>query len=148
MDKERYELEAKTDTMTFEFTSVGPKGEIPKLVVYSKIPNRNLYNLGFGDKDLITGKIDDLVVTDNKDSQKVLATVAATVYIFTEKYPHAFITAEGSTKARTRLYQMGISNNLSEISIDFDVLGKKEGSWYGFEKNVQYESFLIRRKWQ
>ena len=39
--------------------------------------------MGFGDKDLATGDINDLVVTDNKDSQKVLATVAFTVYTFT-----------------------------------------------------------------
>ncbi len=46
-------------------------------------------NLGFGDKDLQTGEVDDTVISDNGDSQKVLATVAATVYAFTDKYPEA-----------------------------------------------------------
>ncbi|MFY7789008.1 MAG: DUF6934 family protein [Thermoflexibacteraceae bacterium] len=43
-------------------------------------------NLGFGDKHPITGEIDDLAVTDNGDSEKVLATVAATVYEVTTHY--------------------------------------------------------------
>ena len=146
MGKERYELEIAPDKMIFEFTSVGPKGKIPKLVIYSKLPNRNVYNLGFGDKDLETGKIDDLVVTDNKDSQKVLATVASTLYVFLNQYPNTFVTATGSTRARTRLYQMGISNNLEDIMVDFIVLGRKDGVWDIFEKNIAYDAFLITNK--
>ena len=146
MGNERYELKVKSDTMSFRFTSIGPKGEIPKLVVYSKTPVKDLYNLGFGDEDINTGTIDDFVVTDNKDSQKVLATVAFTVYAFIDAYPNALIIARGSTKARTRLYQMGISNNLEAITTDFIVWGRKEGVWSFFEKNVQYDTFLITHK--
>ena len=97
--------------------------------------------LGFGDKDLETGKVDNLSVTDNKDSQKVLATVASTLYVFLNKYPNTFVTATGSTKARTRLYQMGISNNLENIMVDFIVLGRKDGVWDVFEKNIAYDAF-------
>ena len=118
MRYERYNPEVSPDILTFEFTSVGPKGKVSKVVIYSKLPIRNLYNLGFGDRDVETGAINDLVVTDNKDSKKVLATVAFTAYAFINKYPKALIILRGSTKARTRLYQMGISNNLEEISID------------------------------
>ena len=146
MRKERYELEVASDVMTFEFVSIGPKGEIPKIVMYSEMYARGFYNLGFGDKKLTTGFIDDLVITDNKDSQKVLATVASTVYDFTDKYPEAFIVAKGSTKVRTRLYQMGISNNLEEITTDFKVLGRKDGTWYRFEKNIAYDAFSITLK--
>ena len=63
MSNELYELSVKSDAMTFEFTSIGPKGEIPKLVIYSKMPTKNLYNLAFGDKNLETDTIDDLVIT-------------------------------------------------------------------------------------
>ena len=154
MGSEKYELEETSDAMVFEFTSVGPKGKISKLVVYSKTHIKGLYNLGFGDKNVDTGVIDDRVVTDNKDSQKVLATVASTVYAFLSKYPNAFITARGSTKARTRLYQMGISNNLEEIAQDFTVWGSQEVEdiWRPFEKNIEYDEFLIAlkksRKWK
>ena len=41
------------------------------------------YNVGFGDFDPKSGKINDLVVTDNKDREKVLATVVATAMDFT-----------------------------------------------------------------
>ena len=131
--------------MTYEFTSVGPKGAIPKLVIYYELED-NVYNLAFGDKDFNTGDIDDLVITDNKDSQKVLATVASTVYAFFKKYPDAFIRASGSTKARTRLYQMGISKYLDEITADFNVFGEKDGKLHPFERNIGYDAFLIMRK--
>lgn len=146
MRKEHYELMTESDVMKFRFISVGPKGEIPKLVIYTKIPNRDFYNLAFGDKDLDTDAIDDFVVTNNKDSQKVLATVALTVRLFTDEYPYAFVFAKGSSDARTRLYQMGISNNLEEITKDFAVFGEKNREWQQFRKNVNYNAFLITRK--
>ena len=145
MGKERYELREGLNAMTYEFTSIGPKGKIAKVVIYSEIDD-NIYNLGFGDKNIKTGDIDDLVITDNKDSQKVLATVAFTAYTFTDKYPDAWVGISGSTKARTRLYQIGISNNLAQISTDFIVLGFNNEKWERFEKNIEYEAFLIKRK--
>ena len=146
MGNELYELEEGSNAMTFEFTSVGPNGKIPKMVIYSKTNVRNLYNLAFGDKNINTGDIDDLVITNNEDSQKVLATVASTVYVFLNKYPEALIIATGSTKARTRLYQMGISKYLDEITADFNVFGEKDGKLHPFEKNIGYDAFLIMRK--
>ena len=145
MSNERYELREGLNAMTYEFTSIGPKGAIPKLVIYYELED-NVYNLAFGDKDINTGDIDDLVITDNKDSPKVLATVASTVYTFTDKYPDAWVAVTGSTKARTRLYQIGISNNWAKISTDFVVLGFKNEKWERFEKNVAYEAFLVKRK--
>ena len=146
MGNELYELEEGSNAMTFEFTSVGPKGAIPKMVIYSKTNVRNLYNLAFGDKNINTGDIDDLVITNNEDSQKVLATVASTVYVFLNKYPEALIIATGSTKARTRLYQMGISKYLDDIIANFNVFGEKDGILHPFEKNIGYDAFLIMRK--
>ena len=146
MRNERYELELETDATIFEFTSVGPKGNIRKRVIYSKTQVEGLYNLAFGDKDLNTGEIDDTVITDNKDSLKVLATVAFTIYTFVKAYPSAWVGITGSTKARTRLYQIGISNNLEYIMADFVVLGKKDKVWHPFEKNTEYEAFLITLK--
>ena len=70
-----------------------------------------------------TGDFDDFVITNNQDTIKVLATVAASVYAFSDVYPNARIYATGSTPARTRLYRMGISNNLEELQEQFDVFG-------------------------
>ena len=51
----RYELSADKSLMVFEFISEGPKGEIPKLIKFSKTALKGFYNLAFGDKDLKTG---------------------------------------------------------------------------------------------
>ena len=72
--------------------------------------------------------------------------MASSVYKFTNNYPNAWIYAIGGTKARTRLYRIGITNNLTEIMQDFDIYGFKDGEWREFEKNVDYEAFLVRRK--
>ena len=117
------------------------------MVRYTEINVRNIYNLGFGDKDPQSGYIDDLSITNNNDSQKVLATVARTLYVFTEQYPDAIVFAMGSTVARTRLYRMGITNNLAAIEEDFDIFGlTMDEEWEPFRKNVTYHGFSVRRK--
>ncbi len=65
-----YQVEFGADFSVFEFDSNGPKGKIRKIIQYSEINLKNYYNLGFGDKNLDTNSIDDLAVTDNKDSHK------------------------------------------------------------------------------
>jgi hypothetical protein len=134
------------DYKTFEFVSEGPKGRFKKAVQYLETTTAGIYNLGFGDRNELTNEIDDLVVTNNGDSQKVLATVVKTLFVFTDHYPDAWIMATGSTLARTRLYRMGITNNLLLIEKDFHVFGLKGNSWVKFEKNGPYEAFLVMRK--
>lgn len=146
MNLARYELKAEATLMVFEFTSTGPKGDIKKLIQYSETNLKDFFNLGFGDKDEQTGDIDDQVITNNGDSQKVLATVAATVYAFTDKHPEAWIYATGSNQTRTRLYRMGITNNLLEIQQDFDVYGLIKNQWKDFQKGITYDAFLVKRK--
>ena len=41
---------------------------------------------------------------------------------------------------------MSIANNLEEIKTDFLIWGEKKGKWHRFEKNVEYDAFLIKRK--
>lgn len=144
---DRYDVKTAPDFTSFEFNSTGPKGTVSKVVRYTEINLRSFYNLGFGDKDELTGFISDLTVTNNNDSQKVLATVAATLYAFTEAYPNATVIATGSTEARTRLYGMGIANNLETIKLDFEVLGLAvAGEWEPFRKDTTYGAFLVTRK--
>jgi len=146
MKLERYELKAERSLTIFEFVSEGPKGKIFKLVQFGETNLKELYNLAFGDKDLTTGGINDSIVSNNNDSGKVLATVVATVYAFTDKYPDAWVYATGSTKSRTRLYRMGLTKYLTEIEEDFDLYGQRMGEWEIFEKGVEYEAFLVQRK--
>ena len=146
MDLPKYPLASNDKMMTFEFISEGPKGLIHKLVQFQSTNLKNVYNLAFGDKDILTGNIDDMIISNNEDSEKVLATVVATVYAFTDKYFDTWIYATGSTKSRTRLYRMGITKFFSEVNKDFEILGERNNNWEEFQKNVEYEGFLVRRK--
>lgn len=84
MDLERYPTFASTDYQDYEFYSEGPKGRIKKIVRYQKINEKPIvYNLAFGDEDEETGRINDTSVTNNRDSDMVLATVAGTIIDFT-----------------------------------------------------------------
>ncbi len=121
MKQDKYQLKSSKSLTVFEFISEGPKGRIKKIVQLSETNLKDFYNLGFGDKNEDSEEIDDTIITNNGDSQKVLATVAATVYAFTEKNPNAWIYATGSTKVRTRLYRIGITNYIKEIKKDFEV---------------------------
>ncbi|HPH99249.1 MAG TPA: hypothetical protein PK772_02850 [Chitinophagaceae bacterium] len=146
MHLNQYKLISQKSLMIFEFTSTGHKGQVNKIIQYTPTELKNIYNLGFGDKDMKTGLINDLSVTDNGDSQKVLATVAFSIYLFTEAHPDALVYAVGSTKARTRLYRIGITNQWEAIEKDFNVYGLIDGNWKKFKKAITYKAFLVQRK--
>jgi hypothetical protein len=141
----RYPVIASKEDHTYEFFSEGPSGRIRKIVFYEKIGD-DLFNLGFGDWNSERQKVDDSIRSNNGDRDKVLATVAFTALDFTDEFPAALIFVEGSTSARTRLYQIGISNNLLEINENFEVQGYQSEHWEPFRQGRNYESFLIRRK--
>ena len=147
MTKPKYLYKSEEDFLVYEFISEGPKGHIRKMVKYSFTGTENVYILGFGDFDTETNEINDFSVTNNGDSEKVLSTVASTVYAFTQKYPTLWVLATGSTSVRTRLYRMGITNNLKEIQVDFAVFGLNDkGLWEEFIVGEDYEAFLITKK--
>jgi hypothetical protein len=145
MNFPKYPVVASNDYHTYLFYSNGPQGRVAKGVIYSEI-SENLYNLGFGDRKGEVGELDDFSRSNNGDRDKVLTTVAFTAIDFTNKYPAAQIIAEGSTPARTRLYQMGIANNLLEINQTFNIQGLRNGRWEPFALNRNYNAFLIKRK--
>lgn len=105
-----------------------------------------LYNLAFGDKNPITGEVDDLAISDNGDSEKVLATVVAAVYAFADKHHGAWIYATGSTETRTRLYRMGINKYFENVQVDFEIMGEAKSEWEVYVKGKDYEAFAVRRK--
>ena len=79
MNLPQYKTNPDEDLHSFSFISEGKNGKIEKVIRYEKITD-DVFNLGFGDKDPITGKINDKVVTNNGDTEKVLATVVSTVF--------------------------------------------------------------------
>jgi hypothetical protein len=149
MNLKKYKYSASDTYLDFEFDSEGPKGKIRKIVRYSpqNAAGITYFNLGFGDLNQKTGKIDDLTISDNRDREKILATIAATVLEFTKHFPDVMVYAKGSTPARTRLYQIGISANLNEIDPLLYVYGYEQyKGWQPFRKNVNYLAFLVKRK--
>jgi hypothetical protein len=149
MYQPRYQFQTSETFLDFEFLSNGPKGPIRKVIRYTprNVEGITYFNLGFGDWNNAECRIDDFSNSNNQDVQKVLATVAATVLDFTAAYPDMPVYAQGSTPARTRLYQMGISANLNEIEPLLEIYAlKKDGNWELFEKGVNYEAFVAWRK--
>jgi hypothetical protein len=100
MNLPRYSYKTNHNFLEYEFISVGPKGHVNKIVRFTEIATA-IYNLAFGDLDEKTGAIDDMNITNNSDSRKVLATVAYIVHDFTLRYNKAWIVAQGSTASRT-----------------------------------------------
>lgn len=147
MGLEEYESKSNKAQTTFDFISEGSKGQILKSVRFVKIKGvRNVYNLAFGDKRKGSNKIDDRVVSNNQDRDKVLATVANTLIAFTSRHPKARIFFRGSNEARTRLYKMAITKYYEELSDNFIILGLTDYGWIPFEKNATYIAFLINCK--
>jgi hypothetical protein len=149
MNHSRYEFQTSETFLDFEFLSNGPRGTIRKAIRYTpcNIGGTTYFNLAFGDWNDATAKIDDCSNSNNHDTQKVLATVAATVLDFITAYPDMPVYAEGSTPARTRLYQMGISANFKEIEPLLVVHAlKNDGDWELFKRGTNYKAFVAWRK--
>ncbi|MEQ8533494.1 MAG: hypothetical protein RIB86_16685 [Imperialibacter sp.] len=142
----QYSLSSDSRLTTFQFTSEGPQGQIAKLVQFTPTNLKGVYNLAFGDKDMNSGEIDDLAISNNNDSERVLGTVVATIYVFTENRPDVWVYATGSTLARTRLYRIGITKYLADAEGDFEIFGRIDNNWEPFKKGIDYIGFILRRK--
>lgn len=129
MKLDRYALKAGRNFTTFEFLSEGRRGQILKVIQFEPLHLPNLYNLAFGDKDIETGELNDKIVTDNGDLEKVLITVVTALYAFAERYPKTWVYATGSTSSRTRLYRMGINKYIDIVTTDFDIMGEHQSQW-------------------
>jgi hypothetical protein len=147
MNQETYGLTLDDDCQVFTFTSEGPRGKIPKAVAFKPLSQGpNYFNLSFGDWDRKQSKLDDTVVSNNQDTQKILSTVAKAVENFLMLNPDAVIFAMGGTAARNRLYQMSISKFEREIKERFVIRGSVKRRWRPFKKGINFDSFLLYRK--
>lgn len=146
MNLPQYKTNPDEDLHSFSFISEGKNGKIEKVIRYEKITD-DVFNLGFGDKDPIIGKINDKVVTNNGDTEKVLATVVSIVFTFTERNPNAYIYATGSNHVRNRLYRRGITKYLSEALDTFAIYGMLPNQEFEiFNPNTDYVGFLLHLK--
>lgn len=146
MKIDKYALKAEDSLTVFEFISEGTNGAIRKLIHFQETNEPGLYNLAFGDKYPDTGEMDDLAISNNGDSEKVLATVVSALYAFFEKHPDAFVYVTGSTASRTRLYRIGITKFYDVIVSDFHLYGQIGDEFHDFEIGKDYNGFLVERR--
>ena len=148
MNLDQYPIISDGSYLTYKFDSIGPKGIIRKAVQYTPVRSigKNIYNLSFGDMNKINGEIDDKVVSNNRDTEKIIVTVGFTSLLFVNHFPNAEILIVGSTNSRTRLYQMAINQNIIEIDKFFDLRGFRNGNWEKFKAGVNFEAFLVTKK--
>lgn len=150
MDIEIYNYNFNKEDATFQFDSIGPKGKIRKFVSYVLFDRLDdgtpILNLAFGDLKSGEQHFSDTVISNNADSDKVLATVARTTIDITKLYNKVAILAQGSTRSRTRLYQMSIHANKEEIEAYFDIKGLTRSGWENFKEGINYSSLLATKK--
>jgi hypothetical protein len=148
MDVRGYDIKMSEHLWSYEFYSEGPKGKIRKTVQFRpfNLEERTCFNLFLGDWNEEEKMFEDITVTNNQDCTKVLITVAQAVVEFTNSFSDAIVYFKGNTPSRTRLYQIGIAKNWTEVCTMFAVFGYINNEWQSFRKNVNYEAFLIYRK--
>ncbi len=143
------------DYHLFLFYSEGPKGRLRKLVGYFPIDDLpNTYILSFGTLKINQhGEeyLDGDETSANGDRDKILATIAATAFSFTDKYPDRNIYFSGSNKIRTRLYPMAINHTYEELSERFFIFGdiSDDPDIYDFQNFVigtNYTGFLVKKR--
>ena len=148
MKVEKYHLKSESKFTRFQFVSEGPKGAIRKLIEFQETTNPQVFNLAFGDYNPLTDEIDDLAVSNNGDTEKILGTVVTALYAFFNEFPTVFVYATGSTKARTRLYRMGITKFYYQMKKDFYLYGQICDEFPEFEIGIDYEGFIAQRKFK
>lgn len=142
---EAYLTTSNDENTRFQFQSVGKRGVFEKVIYFTPL-TVDTYNLSLVDYDSATGSYDDLSVTDNGDMPEIIVTVISTIHKFLNSNPDNKIYFEGSTPARTRLYQISISKIYDPVQSDLFISGLQGGRWYFFEPNVNFEGFLVEKK--
>ena len=147
MNLPKYDIISNKSLQIFSFISEGEKGNIEKIVIFEETDKDGIFNLVLVDKDPITGVLDDEIVTNNGDTEKVLARVISIIYLFTEKNPAAYVYVEGSSYSRNRLYRRSVTKFLKEALEDFTIWGilPNKNIEY-FSPNIDYIGFLVQRK--
>ncbi|WP_411835944.1 DUF6934 family protein [Myroides odoratimimus] len=148
MQHPSYSFTTDRENSIYEFTSIGKNQAIKKLIIFTPVEGEyKVYNLSFGDRTNYDGdllRINDRIVSNNGDMNKVLATIFRAVLKFTEGKDFYKIYFTGSTPSRTRLYRMAISNNYAELSKHFSIYGfDMGGKVVFFATNTNYQGFLI-----
>lgn len=142
MNYKPYTLNINKDNTRFQFQSIGKRGVFEKIIQFRPLSDA-IYNLALLDYNPLTHQENDLSITDNGDMPEVLATVMKAIKLFFIYYPDKAVYFKGSSKSRTRLYQISINKTYLDIEKDLIIYGSISNGWVPFEPNLSFDSFLI-----
>lgn len=133
--KEYWPLEAFEENRVYLFSSCGPKGNIDMTIQFTPTEEDGIFNLAFGllDKD---GKMNDTIINNNGDRNKIIATVIAAINEFTYHYPDKIVYFSGHTKGRNRLYRGALSIYLEQWLQNYTIWGIKEDNSFELFKKT------------
>lgn len=144
MHTQSYEYLSDSSCRIFRFTSSGRRN-IDKIVVFNSIEPPGCYSLLLGDL-AGDGSIDVSGKSNNGDAEIVLSTVAKIIDCFLSQYQGSKIYFEGSTSARTRLYQIAIAKQLPDLITSFNIQGFDNGELRDFQPGRSYQGFVVSRR--
>ncbi len=119
----------KQSEVFYWFISTGPNGDIPKGVFLTPadVPAvSNPFNLGLA--DYVNDEWTDENITNNRDTSRIMETIASVIIDFMSKFPDRRIYVYDNTEAKRRLYQRYASNNLDRINKNYHLYGKEYGN--------------------
>ena len=142
-------LDIARDYSEYKFVSIGPKGNIPKLVVFKLLfPEDNVYNVALVDI-LVGGITSDTNVSNNGDMREILATVTQILIDYTAVFPERKIYFTGSDEEGKRMavYHRAIREYYSVLKDLFFIEGFiNEKVKEPFNPLNSYLAFLVKRK--
>jgi len=142
-------LETADDSSQYKFVSIGPKGEIPKAVVFRLLyPEENIYNVALVDF-LKDGTESDTNVSNNGDMREILATVTQVLTAYSEVFPDRkiFFTGSDEEGKRMAVYHRAIREYYSVLQKIFLIEGYiNENVKEPFNPANNYQAFLVKRK--
>ena len=138
-----YDYHVLKPKMLYYFESVGEKGRIVKIVLFTEL-EENTWNLGFG--DLNNELIDDSIVTNNQDALKVVRTVAKIAIDFLGLFPQSTLVIKPIDEKRKRLYNLLFKRHFEEINRFFVVSGFQKDQKEPYSPSKFYDTFDITLK--
>jgi len=144
MKKESYTLLANSAN-TYNFVSVGKRGEILKGVYFEEI-GINLYNLVLLDYDYESKMWSDESISDNGDIITIMATIVQIIKVFLNQNKESVVFFKGNSVSRQKLYNRIVQNYFEELSEYFAIWGSFENEREIVIKNKYYQAFYINIK--
>lgn len=154
MEIDKYETQSDGAGLVFTFISIG-KRDIVKLVRYDKenivytTPDGTrieAYNLGFGDKEEGSFRVDDKARSNNGDMFIVFNTVLHTIPIFYSKLGNAAIHVRGADDIRHRAYDRFIDKRYDELIGEYLFYGSVAGVVTEYERGTIYDYIIVLPK--